>query len=568
MDRQEGEPARRAGSPLVAAPPLRGLARHRLPAPRRLALAALPLAFLGYLFLYPLATILWVSLAPQGRLDPAPFLQVAARESLRGVLWFTLWQAAVSTVLTVLLALPAAWVFARFDFPGKRLLRAALTIPFTLPTVVVASAFLALLGPAGPLGIDLRRSVWAILIAHVFYNYAVVVRTVGGLWAHLDPRLEEAARMLGAGRWRVFREVTLPLLRPALAAASSIVFLFTFTSFGTVLILGGLRYATLEVEIWRQTTSFLNLALAGALAVVQLVVVGAILWAYARYQERVAVEQPLRPVRETARGPQTWRERAWVAGILGFTGVFLGTPLGLLVERSLRTAGGHGFDHYRALGEVGRTALFVSPVEALANSLAFAFAATVLALVVGLLAAFVVAPGRDLLARGFDVLLMLPLGTSAVTIGLGFLVALDRPFDLRTSPLLVPLAHALVAVPFVVRTAVPVLRSVRERLREAATVLGAPPSRVWREVDLPLVSRTALVGAGFAFAISLGEFGATALIARPETTTMPVAIFRLLSQPGRVTFGQAMALATILMLVTALAIAIIERFRLGEAGEF
>ena len=120
----------------------------------------------------------------------------------------------------MLVALPGAYVFARYRFPGKSLLRTLATVPFVLPTVVVGTAFLALIGPGGLLGVHLDGTIWAILAAHVFFNYAVVLRTVGGLWSHLDPRLEEAARMLGAGRWRTFTRVTLPLLRPALAAAS------------------------------------------------------------------------------------------------------------------------------------------------------------------------------------------------------------------------------------------------------------------------------------------------------------------------------------------------------------
>ncbi len=163
---------------------------------------------------------------------------------------------------------------------------------------------------------------------------------------------------------------------------------------------------------------------------------------------------------------------------------------------------------------------------------------------------------------------MLPLGTSAVTIGFGFLVALDTPIDLRTAPILVPIAHALVAIPFVVRTEVPVMRSVRTRLREAGAVLGAPPGRVWREIDLPLIFRSMLVGAGFAFAISLGEFGATSFIARPDAPTLPVAIFALLGRAGAANFSQAMALSTILMGLTAASILAIERFRIGDMGEF
>ncbi|MHB9149312.1 MAG: ABC transporter permease [Thermoleophilia bacterium] len=533
----------------------------------RALLLGIPLAFLGYFFLYPLLSILAVSLGGEGA-PLAPFLTVFSRPSLRQAAWFTLWQATVSTLLTMVVALPGAYVLARYRFPGRSLVRAGVTVPFVLPTVVVGSAFLALLGPSSPIGLDLRHSVWAILLAHVFFNYAVVIRTVGGLWSHLDPRLEEAARVLGAGRLRVFREVTLPLLAPALAAAASIVFLFTFTSFGVILILGGFRYATLEVEIWRQTTHFLNLPLAAALAVLQLVGVVGLLTLYSRYQERRAVQQSLRPAIEAARRPRTRGEWALVGANLTFMALFLGVPLLVLVERSVHAVGGYGLAHYSALFTQRGTALFVPPVVGIQNSLLFAFAATLIAVVVGLMASTVIAYRKGRVSSWFDVLLMLPLGTSAVTIGFGFLVALDRPIDLRTSPLIIPLAHSLVAVPFVVRSAVPVMRSVRRGLRDAAAVLGAPPFRVWREVDLPLVARAAAVGAGFAFAVSLGEFGATAFIARPDTPTVPVAIFRLLSQPGAGNFGQAMALSTILMVLTAVAVLFIERLRPSREAEF
>ena len=164
---------------------------------------------------------------------------------------------------------------------------------------------------------------------------------------------------------------------------------------------------------------------------------------------------------------------------------------------------------------------------------------------------------------------MLPLGTSAVTLGLGFILALNTPpLDLRASPWLLPLAHTLVALPFVVRSLTPALRSIRPRLRQAAAVLGATPGRVWREVDLPLAGRAALVAATFAFTISLGEFGATAILARPEQPTMPIVIYRFLGLPGALNFGQALAMGTILMLVCAVGILAIERFRVGDIGEF
>jgi thiamine transport system permease protein len=252
--------------------------------------------------------------------------------------------------------------------------------------------------------------------------------------------------------------------------------------------------------------------------------------------------------------------------------VLLGAPLAVLVERSFHTADGYGFGFYRALSELRRTStIFVPPVEAIANSVVFASMATVIALVVGGLAAFAIAGAGSRTRRtgGLDMLLLLPLGVSAVMIGFGFLISLDRPpFDLRASPALIPIAHALVAAPFVARVMIPVLRSIDQRLRDTAAVLGASPARVWREIDLPIVTRAVLVAAGFAFAISLGEFGATIFIARPDYPTLPVVIFRLIDQPGPLSFGAAMAASVILMAVAAAAIFVIERFRVADLGEF
>jgi thiamine transport system permease protein len=535
-------------------------------------LVGIPLAFLVVFFAYPVVSIVLMGLRPGGRWDLAVFGDVLAEPSVLRVVWFTLWQAAASTAVTLALGLPGAYVIARYDFPGRRLLRAVIVVPFVLPTVVVATAFLGLIGPRGVLGgvADLQHTVWAILLAHAFFNYAVVVRTVGGLWSNLDPRVEEAARVLGAPRWRVFTEVTLPLLRPAIASAAAIVFLFTFTSFGVVLILGGPTRATLEVEIVRATRQLLDLPLASVLAVLQLAAVFTLLTLYTVFAGRGGLRTRLRAESEVARRPRGWRQWMVVGANLIVMALLLGAPIAVLVERSFRTAAGYGLDFYRALSTARQgTLLFVPPLEAMRNSVLFALAATAIALVVGGMAAFAIARRRGRGGQAVDIVLMLPLGTSAVTVGFGFLVALDQPpLDLRTSVLLVPIAHALVAVPFVVRVLVPVLRSIDHRLREAAAVLGAAPRRVWREVDLPIVARAAAVAAGFAFAVSLGEFGATLLIARADTPTMPIAIFRLLGQPGAVNFGQAMAMSTILATVTAVAVLAIERFRVGELGEF
>jgi thiamine transport system permease protein len=530
-----------------------------------LLIGAIPAVFLGYFFIYPVLTILYTGLVPDGQIASSAFTEALTSSTVRSIAWFTLWQALLSTLLTVAIGLPVAYVFARYRFPGRSLLRSLTLVPFVLPTIVVGVAFLAVLGPGSPFGVNLRGTIWAILIAHVFYNLAIVIRGVGAFWEQVDPHLEDAARILGAGRFRVFRTVTLPLLRPAILSSAALVFLFSFTSFGVILVLGDLGHTTLEVEIWRQATAFLRLDLAAALAVLQLIGVTVLLVLYGKARNRRAAELTLRPSSEVARAPRTAGEWTVVVSTLGILAIIVITPLAVLIWRSLSTPDGLGMSNYAHLFNPPRgAAVFVSPTDAIGNTLQFAVPAVLIASGIGLLAATVIVSASGRSGRIFDTVLMLPLGTSAVTIGFGFLVALDQPIDLRASVLLIPVAHALVAIPFVVRSTVPVMESIQHRLREAAAVLGASPRRAWREVDLPLIARALAVAAMFAFAISVGEFGATSFIARPATATIPVAIFRLLGRPG--TFGEAMAMSVILMAIVAVAALGIEAVRGTRSG--
>jgi thiamine transport system permease protein len=467
------------------------------------ATGVIPVAFLGLLFAYPVASIVARGLGHRGTPSIA---DVVTDSTLRRVAWFTIWQAAASTLLAIAVGLPAAWALARNDFPGRGLMRALLVVPFVLPTVVVGAALNALFDRTGLSrgAFHLDGTVWAILLAHVVFNASVIMRVVGGYWARLDPHVEEAARMLGATRARVFREVTLPRLAPALWAASTIAFLFCFTSFGVILIVGGPRRATLETEIWRNATQRTDFRTAAILAVVQLAIVIALLvastWAERRASARVSTRR-IAP----ARRPRTLAQRATLVLALGVNALIVLAPLAVLVERSLAVGDGYGLTHYRALAHRSdRGGLFVPPLEAMRNSLVYACVAMLVALVIGGLASVVVVYGRGALGRLFDVGLMLPLGTSAVTLGFGILIALDSPpFDLRSSRAIVPLVQALVGVPLVMRALIPNLRAIDPRLRDAATMLGASPGRVRLEVDARAATRALAVGAAFAFAISL-----------------------------------------------------------------
>lgn len=511
---------------------------------KRTLLTLVPVIFVGYFFVYPLAR-----LGFKASISPATLGEALSDPRVQDSLRFTFAQAALSTVLTVVFALPLTAVLSRFRFPGRDLVRAWVTVPFVLPSVVVGSAFLAL-------GLD--GSWWAVIAAHVFYNLAVVVRTVGTVWSRMDPTLVSAARTLGASRWESFQKITLPLLAPSIAAAASVVFLFCFTSFGVVLILGGMKYRTLEVEIYQRTVTFLDLPAAVSLALIQLIGISLVMLIYNRFQESRSVRFRLVSESECLQPTDTLRRRLTVATVVFLTLGLQSVPLIAMAVRSI-TGGG-----WRRLttGQTGSTL----PLEAIGNSSVFALTAALIAVTIGGIAAWIIAGGTRT-GRWIDLSLMLPLGTSSVTIGLAFLIALDSPIDLRTRWIIVPLAHALVAIPFVVRATVPALRAIRQDLRETAAILGASPKRVWREVDLPIAARALGVGAGFAAAISLGEFGATAFIARPATTTIPTLIFKYLSQPGSSSLPAALAMALILMAVTAAVMLGSDRIRLrGEGG--
>ena len=537
--------------------------------PTLAATALVPLAVLGVFFVLPVSGMVGRGFVAHGRLDIPGVLAVLTRPEIVRALWFTLWSAAAGTALACALGLPAAHVLHRLAFPGRTWLRALVLVPFVLPTVVVGVAFRQLFtGPLAWLHVD--GTPWAILAGLVFFNAAVVIRAVGAAWESLDPRPGDAAAALGASPWTVFRTVTLPALRPAIVGAGSVVFLFCATSFGVVLTLGGLRYASVETEIYLLTTNLLDLQGAAALSLLQLLVVVALLLIGARTRPmRTSTQRtPARP-RRPRRGdlPQL----AVTALLLAFVAL----PLATLLTGSLEVDGHWSLANYRALSSTGSHQALLEPVTtALDLSLRIAVDATLLALTLGLLVALSVtrrahSRGERRLRGTLDALFMLPLGVSAVTLGFGFLVTLDRPpLDLRDSPWLVPIAQALVALPLVVRTLVPALLGIDDRQRQAAASLGAGPLRVLLSVDLPAAWRSLLAAAGFAFAVSLGEFGATSFLVRDETPTLPVVIYRLVSHPGALNAGTAMAASVLLAATTALVMLAVERLRVGAVGAF
>ena len=474
-----------------------------------------------------------------------------ASATLWQVLVLAVVQALASTVLALAIGLPMANVVSRYRFPGRALAQALATVPFVLPTVVVALAFRMLFGSGLPQGFLL------VVLAHAYVNLAVVVRIVGAQWAQHEPDLEHVARTLGASRWRAFVDITLPSLRPAIASSAAVVFVFSFTSLGIALLLGDGSTRTLEMQVLRQTSVLLDFPGAAVAALLQLALVTAVLLGGA-YAGRRSPERALRPPRLLPL-PASTSGRIGVVGTAIAIAVIVLAPVAALVTASVRAAGGWTLQWWQGLGSVDAgTTRIGSPLSAMATSLTFAMLTALIAAVIGGLAAVaVLAPGRT---RLVSILAIVPLGVSAATLGLGLLLAFGRPpVDLRATGLLVPLAHSLVAVPLVVAVVAPALRSNDARRMAVASTLGASPTRAFVTAYGSVLRTVMLASAALAGAVSLGEFGAASFLARAGSPTVPVQIVRLLGRPGEQSLGVAAALAVVLVVLTLALVLLVDR---------
>ncbi len=519
------------------------------------------LVFLILFFYYPIALIL------KDGLSLSALHYVLSDEYYRHVILFTVEQAVGSTLLTLALGLPGAYIFAKYDFPGKRFLKALLTVPFVMPSIMVALGFIILFGQNGLITNLLGRDPgilysWrGILLAHAFYNFPVVVRMVSSLWQRINPHYEEAAMSLGARGFTLFRKVTLPMLYPGILASAMLTFIFSFLSFSIPLIIGGYRYGTIEVAIFTEIMTLLDFRTGSALAVIQLSMSFAFMYIYLKSLELYSrtEEQRVfqRPSKLSLRELLSLRGLAMVAYSV-LVVLFILAPLFAVLYDSLTRDGSFTLEWYRHLIDSRYNPLFASDsLHAVGYTFLFGFSTVFLSLLISLPVAYALRrwsfPGKRL----FDALVMLPLGSSAIVIGLGYIRAFHKePLMLLGSPYLIVFAHTVIAYPFVLRALSAALGKIKPSLREAAMSLGANDLRSFLKVELPLAAGGLLVGAVFAFAMSLAELGATYMIYVPKYTTVTIAIYSYL---GSRQFGPASAMAVVLMAVSLAGFLIIER---------
>lgn len=499
------------------------------------------------MWLIPTAFLLAFLVWPIAQLAGTVQLSELASAGLWRIAALAFGQAALSVTGALLVGIPIAAVVSRYR--GTRWTLALVTVPFVMPTVVVALAFRSLF--------PLDNGLLLVVLAHVYLNLAVVVRVVGATWAQLDPRIDVAAESLGVSPWRRWRTVTLPMLRPAVLASAAIVFIFTFTSLGIVLILGDATTRTLELQVLRQTSILLDFSGATASALVQLVLVAVVVAWLIRMNRQVPPRLPRDQALMSL--PASMLGRIRVIGTLIAANVIVLVPIASLVVASLQSSGGWTLTWWQSLGSVDAgTTRIGSPLSALGLSVTLAILTGIVAALIGGLAAMTVLSTRA--ARLIAVIAILPLGISAATLGLGTLLAFGRPpLDLRATGLLIPIAHALIAVPLVVAIVAPALRATDRRLVDVASSLGAQPTRAFFTAYGPVLRIVMLAAGGLALAVSLGEFGAASFLGRAGTPTVPVQIARLLSRPGEQSFGVAAVLAVILVIMTMALILTLDR---------
>lgn len=506
------------------------------------------------LFYWPLGKILAIGFSGN-------WLESIATTKVLNIFWFTIWQAVLSSLISVSLGIPGAYVLYARRLRGQELIKSLITVPFVLPTIVVAIGFTSFRQlPIFAWLLQGGSAIPIIILAQVFMNYSIAVRIIGSTWANLDFSLEDAASLDGAGRLRTFIEITLPHLKTSIASAFSLIFLYCSASFGIILVLGGGTIRTIETEIYVTTTQYLDLNKSAGLVFLQSIITAiAFFLSRGRGANGLLENRTHGPLRKLDK-----RDLPAVTVTIIFISIFIVVPILKIFINAFFIEGSPSILNFSNLaGHGARDLLNISVIHAARNSLRNAILASALSIGIGLLVSFIISRrARGSFARRakniLDMAFQAPIGISSVVLGFGYLITFSSGiFPLRSSWMVTPIVASILATPLVIRLLYPALLSVDENLLESASTDGASAEEIWWQIEAPIIRPVILTALGFSALISIGEFGAANFLAYGDQATLPIILFQLISRPGAQNYGMAMAASSLLVLLVALVIYLI-----------
>ncbi len=468
---------------------------------------------------------------------------------------FSLQQAALSTISAVAIGLPGAYFVARYRFRTRRLFFSLAAVPFCLPPVLVILSFILYFGKSGFLAAAFARaglpflksssflySMTGLVFIHAFYNFPIVIQTVGALWSQLPDSREEAARTLGAGRAKAFLAGTLPYLLPALFQAASLIFLFCFFSFTLVLVFGGLSGSTLEVEIYRATRFSGDYSKALFLGIVQTAMAMLVVSIFVHFDNKTTQIAKGFGVGRTRPEPHGQARIALFLYQLMVAVFFIGPLIALVFEgftvrSSLAGNAQIGIGNFEKIFKDGGKPL----VPALFNSLIIGAVVAAAATLIGL----GIAASEHYGKQKTNILTALPLALSPAIVALGWATLLQS-----SSIAAIIAGQTVMAWPFVARNLGASFKSLDRTKYEAARVLGAHKAQAFWRVDMPMLLPSIASAGAFAFAIALGDANIPIILGSGKYETLPLLLYRLVSAYR---FSEACAVGIVLAIVAGIA---------------
>ena len=529
---------------------------------------ALPsLLLLFVIFLLPLISTLSRAFIVDNKLNVSSFFNIIKEPYTFRILLFTINQAFFSTLLSIVIALPGSYLLVNYNIKGRKLILAICTIPFVLPAILVILGFVTFYGNNGFLNILLMKifnlsepplkilySYKAIIIAHAFYNFPIILVLLTTFWENLDYKLELSSYVFGASKFQTFINITFPRLIVSLISSSLLVFLFCFTSFSIILVLGGgPKYTTMEVEIYRRARISMDLNSAASYALISIFFCIIILIFYNFFQRKMNTKENIyNSVYKKEKKPVSKIGLFLSLIYTIFIILFVLSPIISIIFKSFLASNSRSstsiftLKWYKQLfGLSSTTGVMKSSFISIINSLKIALFVAIISTPLSLSLAVAAKRDKSNSSIFIELLSMLPLAVSSVIIGLGYYLISAR-LKSNGGLILVILAHLVIVLPFNIRAITPEMRKLPTSLVSSAMTLGATPFKAFLSIEIPLLKSSLISGAIFAFAISMGEVNATLILANSSITTIPVTMYRLI---GSYNFGGACALGTILILV-------------------